>query len=118
VLVWRDANNSSHPDKEVNLGLLFILSLTISIQAILNSVIMHYMLPRIDSHVSIQLNHLLKLPFCIHPDTGKICVPVNSEIVENFDPNAVPNLLELIQEKRLNGRVDIGLETFRNFYKL
>lgn len=38
---------------------------------ILNQVIMHYMLPRIDSHVSIQLNHLLKLPFCIHPDSGK-----------------------------------------------
>lgn len=74
---------------------------------------MHYMLPRIDSHVSIQLNHLLKLPFCIHPDSGiqwnynylysflgKICVPLNSENVENFDPMAVPDLMELVFNSR------------------
>lgn len=79
---------------------------------------MHYMLPRIDSHVSIQLNHLLKLPFCIHPDTGKICVPVDSESVENFDPNGVPNLTDLLNDKKLNGRVEIGLETFKKFYQL
>ena len=78
---------------------------------------MHYMLPRIDSHVSIQLNHLLKLPFCIHPDTGKICIPIEGANIENFDPNAVPNLLDLLQKKRMNGQVDIGLETFRRFYQ-
>lgn len=78
---------------------------------------MHYMLPRIDSHVSIQLNHLLKLPFCIHPDTGKVCVPIEPESVENFDPNAVPNLLELLEEKKMYGEVEIGLDTFRKFYQ-
>lgn len=74
---------------------------------------MHYMLPRIDSHVSIQLNHLLKLPFCIHPDTGKICVPLNAENIENFDPVSVPNLLDLILTLRESGKANIpGINIF------
>lgn len=88
---------------------------------------MHYMLPRIDSHVSIQLNHLLKLPFCIHPDSGmtnfnhlikyffigKICVPLSADNIENFDPKSVPNLLELILNLRESGIVNIpGMNIF------
>lgn len=87
---------------------------------------MHYMLPRIDSHVSIQLNHLLKLPFCIHPDSGKnllsdfsitflgkLCVPLNAENIENFDPVSVPNLLELILTLRESGKANIpGINIF------
>lgn len=89
---------------------------------------MHYMLPRIDSHVSIQLNHLLKLPFCIHPDTGKfqfifvnfnliflgrICVPISAENVENFDPEEVPKLFDLVLNLRESGHVNIpGMDIF------
>lgn len=94
-------------------------------------VIMHYMLPRIDAHVSIQLNHLLKLPFCIHPDTGtvsalrrllnglvlgKLCVPVGADNIEVFDPNAVPTLLELAMRQKESGTVSLpGLDIFEDF---
>jgi len=33
--------------------------------------------PRIDSNVTAQTKHLLKLPFCMHPDTLKICAPLS-----------------------------------------
>lgn len=72
---------------------------------------MHYLLPRIDSHVSIQLNHLLKLPFCIHPDSGKICTPIKPENIEMFDPSAVDTMDKLFAAKMANGQVEIGLDS-------
>jgi DNA primase small subunit len=47
------------------------------------------------------MNHLLKAPFCIHPETRKVCVPINLELADDFNPNQVPKLESLIQE--LNG---------------
>jgi len=46
--------------------------------------------PRIDLHVSTQTKHLLKSPFCVHPKTGRICVPFDPE--EGVDPRDVPTL--------------------------
>lgn len=54
--------------------------------------------PRIDINVSKGFNHLLKSPFCVHPKTGKVCVPFNPNVAEKFDPTQVPNITVLLNE--------------------
>lgn len=57
-----------------------------------------YAYPRLDINVTKGLNHLLKCPFCIHPKTGKICIPFNPKTVDRFNPLAVPTINQLIEE--------------------
>lgn len=54
--------------------------------------------PRLDIHVSKGVNHLLKSPFCVHPKTGKICVPFHARAVDKFNPSKVPTINQLISE--------------------
>ena len=42
--------------------------------------------PRLDMEVSKHMNHLLKAPFCVHPKTGRVCVPINPAAADDFDP--------------------------------
>jgi len=63
-----------------------------------HDIIVEYLYPRLDSEVTKHLNHLLKSPFVVHPGTGRVCVPIDSEHPEDFDPLTVPTVTELLKE--------------------
>jgi len=66
----------------------------LSIQAL----VFTYLYPRLDANVSTGINHLLKSPFCVHPKTGKICVPIDPNAPEDFRVSKVPTLTSVINE--------------------
>jgi DNA primase small subunit len=63
-----------------------------------NEIMLQYCYPRLDANVSIQLNHLLKSPFCVHPATEKICVPFRPDEVDSFDPDRVCKVRDILKE--------------------
>lgn len=67
-------------------------------EAALEDLILQYTYPRIDAEVSKHRNHLLKAPFCVHPGTGRVCVPIDPAKVDKFDPDTVPTVGELLVE--------------------
>jgi DNA primase small subunit len=41
---------------------------------------------------------LLQAPFCVHPKTGKVCVPIDPAAAWDFDPEEVPTVQQLVQQ--------------------
>jgi DNA primase small subunit len=61
-------------------------------------IVLEYTYPRLDVEVSKKLIHLLKSPFVVHPGTGRVCVPIDTNKLKDFDPLGVPTVTELLAE--------------------
>ncbi|CUA68839.1 DNA primase small subunit [Rhizoctonia solani] len=79
-------------------------------KAVIEDIVFQYSYPRIDTEVSKHRNHLLKAPFCVHPGTGRVCVPVDPAHVDDFDPEAVPTIGGLLQELNDASATQPGVE--------
>jgi hypothetical protein len=42
----------------------------------------------------------VQAPFCIHPKTGKVCVPIDPSEAAHFNPDTVPTVHQLLAEGR------------------
>ena len=76
----------------------YFLTPTQPLLRVLEDITLQYTYPRLDAEVSKHRNHLLKAPFCVHPATGRICVPVDPREVDSFDPEVVPTVGQLLRE--------------------
>lgn len=56
---------------------------------------------KIDVKVSHDLNHLLKAPFCVHPLSKKICIPINPNTVNDLYLNNIPALEDIINNPNI-----------------
>lgn len=68
--------------------------------------------PKLDANVTKQTKHLLKLPFCVHPRTSRICVPIIREEMEKFQLEDVPTVGSLA---RSTEGLDKYIRYFREF---
>lgn len=66
--------------------------------------------PKLDVEVTKQTHHLLKAPFCIHPGTGNVCVPID----EHFTPSKAPKLIDLQSEMDV-GNHDVSRTSLQAF---
>lgn len=68
--------------------------------------------PKLDAGVTKQTKHLLKSPFCIHPRTKKVCVPLPLETLDTLQLEDIPTLEEVVRAPAL---LESHLDHFRRY---
>uniref|UniRef100_A0A7R9YXY9 DNA primase small subunit n=1 Tax=Pseudictyota dubia TaxID=2749911 RepID=A0A7R9YXY9_9STRA len=95
ILVGKNAGNKSGNNKAAK---KLSTKDRIQIEQFPTKTVFKYCYPRLDINVSKMQNHLLKSPFCVHPKTGRVCVPMDPAKADDFDPFDVPTLPRLMRE--------------------
>lgn len=80
----------------------------------MEDIILQYTYPRLDAEVSKHRNHLLKAPFCVHPKTGRVCVPVDPDDIDKFNPEDVPTVSQLLKELDNISPADVSVANGEN----
>lgn len=84
-------------------------------------VVLRHTYPRLDVNVSKEINHLLKAPFCVHPKTGRVCVPFRAGEAGVFVPGEKAPVLDGLIKEIENGegemmkRLREGVAVFDEF---
>ncbi|KAL9241878.1 hypothetical protein vseg_015938 [Gypsophila vaccaria] len=103
---WQDSRKSSMTTEDINVvrwgQLKHVLQSgkqkSQGLRRCVEEIVFSYVYPRLDMEVSKHMNHLLKAPFCVHPKTGRVCVPIDPHQCEAFDLTSVPILPKLMEE--------------------
>jgi DNA primase small subunit len=69
------------------------------LRSVLQKVVLSFIHPRLDEKVTSERAHLVKAPFCVHPSTGRVCVPLDPSALDTFDVSKVPTLKDLMEER-------------------
>jgi len=90
------------------------------LRPLLEEIIVMFTYPRLDVNVTKDVGHLLKSPFCAHPATGRICVPINPLLDgidgrDTFRPAGVPTIAALQEEYRKTG--ETKLKQYVDYFK-
>lgn len=98
---WSSAPGRNSTSKWADIDVLAKSSKGLDPKALLEAkqdIVLECTYPRLDIEVSKHLNHLLKSPFVVHPGTGRVCVPINTRSLGDFNPLEVPTVTELLEE--------------------
>lgn len=89
------------------------------LKPMLKDIVLQYTYPRLDINVSKQMNHLLKSPFVVHPKTGRVCVPIDPDNVDAFNPLEVPTIGRLVDELNSNGDLrQTSLKDYTHYFEV